>query len=275
MTDNYIELLSLIRKSRLVEGFGTRVETSLMLMLLSSLIDGKNEGSSNVTVSQKSLLTLFEKYKLDLKIKDVELICSAINLKHSARPELKEELLENLTTGLSGYFQQENSISHKKFNLGLISLIFLIIASYFVANRIMHPPVSKITYFSNRNLEGTPFAEEYGPLPKAVDFGMNSPKKGMPSDNFSIRYESDFNVGKDSVISLSVTSDDGMRVYIDDDLIMDYWIPQDNVEHSKSIPIAAGKHRLKIEYFEALVGAKLSFNMTSSMPNNLLFESPE
>jgi len=274
MTENYIELLSLIKKSRLVEGFGTKLETALMLTLLSSLVDKKDGDTLDGDECKKRLLAIFEKYRINLKIKDIEEISTSLLSQHLCSPQLNEELLEVLYSGFLNHFQKVSSKNHKLFNVGLIALIAVMFTAYYAVDRIMHPPVAKISYFSNKDLEGTPYTEEYGPLPTEVDFGMNAPKKGMPADNFSIRYESDVTLKSDSVISLSVTSDDGMRVYVDDAIVMDYWILQDSVQHNKSLPLSAGKHRIKIEYFEALVGAKLSFKMYSPIADNLKFEAP-
>jgi len=275
MTDNYIELLGLIKKSRFVEGFGTKVETSLMLMLITSLLEEFDSKSLKDEFTEKNLLALFKQYKIELRTNDIDDLIGHLNNSSTMSQALSQELLENLASGFTNYFQETHSKASRVFNLGLVFVISFLFIVYFAVNHFMHPAVAKVTYFSNKNLDGTPFVIEYEPLPKDKDFGMSAPKKGMPSDNFSIRYESDVTLLKDSAVSLTVTSDDGLRVYIDGALVMDYWIPQDSVQHGKSIPLPSGKHRLKIEYFEALVGAKLSFDMTSNTPNNLKFEAPD
>lgn len=274
MTENYIELLSLIKKSRLVEGYGTKLETALMLTLLSSLVDKKDGESLDSETCKQSLFNTLEKHGINIKIQDVEDIRNCLLAQHTSSPELSLELLENLYSGFLNHFQKISSKSHKIFNVSILILVAVMLVAYYSIDRLLHPPVAKITYFSNKDLLGTPYAEEYGPLPTDVDFAMNAPKKGMPADNFSIRYESDMTLTKDTTINLSTVSDDGVRVYVDDVIVMDYWVPQDSIQNTKSLPLTAGKHRIKIEYFEALVGAKLSVKIYSPIANNLEFDAP-
>ncbi len=55
--------------------------------------------------------------------------------------------------------------------------------------------------------------------------------------------------------TLEVISDDGVRVWIDDRLVIDRWsIHESTVDH---VPIAAGRHRIRLEYFEMTGWAEL------------------
>jgi nitrous oxidase accessory protein NosD len=47
---------------------------------------------------------------------------------------------------------------------------------------------------------------------------------------------------------LRTISDDGIRVWIDDDRVIDHWTPHESA--IDAAPISAGRHRLKVEYFE-------------------------
>ncbi len=275
MTNNYIELLSLIKESRLIEGFGTKSESALMIVLLQTLLNEERETTEGSLVTEKHLLDACSKYNIALNTNDLNVLINTLNSTHSTLPSLDEELLEKLHAGLTDYFQKSSTRIYQIYNYSIIALILVAFVGYFTWEKITNPAVAKITYYSNKDLEGAPFIEEYGPLPEDINFGMDAPKKGMPNDNFSIRYESDLISAKDSVITLSTISDDGLRIFIDGTIVMDYWLPQNSIPHGKSIPLSAGKHRLKIEYFEALVGAKLSVKITSNLSDNIEFQVPD
>jgi hypothetical protein len=48
--------------------------------------------------------------------------------------------------------------------------------------------------------------------------------------------------------ALRTISDDGVRVWVDDDRVVDHWTPHESAVDE--VPVAAGRHRLKVEYFE-------------------------
>lgn len=77
---------------------------------------------------------------------------------------------------------------------------------------------------------------------------------GLPSDGVALRAESvvQLPVG---AFELTITSDDGVRVWIDDALVIDRWNVHESVVDR--VPVAAGRRRLKIEYFEATGWAEL------------------
>ena len=103
-------------------------------------------------------------------------------------------------------------------------------------------------YFSNPNLSGTPVFTQYD---TAIDFdwGNNGSPAGISSnDNFSIRWTGEIHVGSDDLI-LRFYSDDGVRVWIDDTLVVNGWSVYD--QFLTTDPLAAGStHTIKIEYFE-------------------------
>ena len=77
---------------------------------------------------------------------------------------------------------------------------------------------------------------------------------GVPSDGVVLRAEAVVQLPP-GTFELSVTSDDGVRVWIDGKLVIDRW----NVHESAldRVPIATGRRRLKVEYFEATGWAEL------------------
>jgi sugar lactone lactonase YvrE len=111
-----------------------------------------------------------------------------------------------------------------------------------------YPTTWRGEYFANRWLAERPvlIRDEAG-----VNFtwGIGSPGVDVPADNFSARcqrYDS-FDAG---TYRFTVFADDGVRLWVDDRLLIDQW--QDQVAtYSADISLTQGYHRVRLEYFEA------------------------
>ena len=79
----------------------------------------------------------------------------------------------------------------------------------------------------------------------------------MPADNWSARFTQlrAFNAGTYRFIA---SSDDGVRVYVDDVLVVNNWREQSYATASGDINLSAGNHYIRVEYFDALAQAALS-----------------
>jgi hypothetical protein len=136
------------------------------------------------------------------------------------------------------------------------------------ANRRCVPPVPvpqdrwRGEYFANRELSGTPvLVRDEGVGDLFFDSGLNAPDKecGVPVDDFSVRWArvAAFAPG---TYRFSVTADDGVRVKIDDRVVIDEWHEQAMPTRSADVDLTGGAHRIVIEYFEHLGSAALKFN---------------
>ncbi|RIK44385.1 MAG: hypothetical protein DCC55_02790 [Chloroflexi bacterium] len=104
-------------------------------------------------------------------------------------------------------------------------------------------------YFNNRELSGSPALVRDD---SAIDFtwGTGSPAPGViASDNFSVRWTITlhFSGGR---YRFTTESDDGVRLYIDDRLVIDQWREQDRSRYNAEVNLSRGNHRLRMEYFE-------------------------
>jgi len=117
----------------------------------------------------------------------------------------------------------------------------------------------KAEYFNNKKLKGNPNIIK---VDKEIDFfWKKSPIKGILEDNFSVKWTG--KVGpflKNENIKLYVISDDGIRVWFDDKLVIDQWKDQGSTMISANINVEAGKsYSIKIEFYESGGGAECRF----------------
>ncbi|HLB24271.1 MAG TPA: PQQ-dependent sugar dehydrogenase [Dehalococcoidia bacterium] len=113
-------------------------------------------------------------------------------------------------------------------------------------------------YYNNKNLTGSPvFTRTKEPDP-AFYWGDGSPDPAIDPDTFSARWTQTMNFNE-GVYEFTTRSDDGARVYVDGQLILDYWIDQPGVEHTANMQLTSGPHTVVVEYYENDGGAEMYF----------------
>jgi beta-glucosidase len=122
----------------------------------------------------------------------------------------------------------------------------------------------KAEFFNNENLEGTPTLVRTDPH---VDFhwGDGSYAANQPVDHFSARWTGYFVPKKSGDYTFYTNSDDGVRLYLDDQRVIDDW-----QRHSETVNRyvrrleAAKPYKIKIEYFEMVGTATIGFGITAT-----------
>jgi beta-glucosidase len=127
-------------------------------------------------------------------------------------------------------------------------------------------------YFDNMHLEGSPVIERldstiffrWGKSPHFLTVSNDDAETKtmadniMPDDFFSIRWTGKLLPPKTGYYSLKVASDDGVRLYLDGELIIDNWWRHDVERRFVWLELKAGKeYDIKIEYFEAIGAANM------------------
>lgn len=99
------------------------------------------------------------------------------------------------------------------------------------------------------------------------DWGEGSPTLGIPSNNFSVRWDRwvDFEPG---VYRFFAQADDGIRIYVDGGLIINEWHDSSGSKVYTAEVTLTGPHELEIEYYEHGGGAKVSFYWRKESPLN-------
>jgi len=84
------------------------------------------------------------------------------------------------------------------------------------------------------------------------------------TDMFSARWEGFIRPRYSEQYTIHVISDDGVRVWIDNDLLIDQWKDQPPTEHSAKVQLEAGrKYPIRVEYYERTGGATLQLAWSS------------
>lgn len=96
-------------------------------------------------------------------------------------------------------------------------------------------------------MAGTPVATFKGSELSFASGG--SPMQGVPADHFATRAQGTFSV-EEGAYKLNVTADDGVKVWLDDKLIIDEWHWQGPTLFTKDIDLSAGSHTLRVQHFE-------------------------
>ncbi|MBX4215402.1 hypothetical protein KW797_00405, partial [Candidatus Parcubacteria bacterium] len=100
----------------------------------------------------------------------------------------------------------------------------------------------------------------------AIDFdwGMGSPDASIAPDTFSAIWDGNFTF-EEGTYDFAVTADDGVRLRVDGNLIVNQWQDQPATTYHGSVALARGTHAIHVEYYEASGNAsmKLSWKNTT------------
>jgi len=117
-------------------------------------------------------------------------------------------------------------------------------------------PDWKVEYYNNPNLQGAPvLVRNEGSI--NYNWGLGSPAAPVPADNFSARWTRTVYLDGGDYL-FRIQSDDGHRVWVDNDQIFDNWRDGNTQLQETRRNIPSGLHQLRVEYFErggdALIG---------------------
>ncbi|HEY1178676.1 MAG TPA: PA14 domain-containing protein [Phytomonospora sp.] len=104
-------------------------------------------------------------------------------------------------------------------------------------------------YFTGTALSGTPVLTR---LDETVNFdwGMNGPGAPVAADDFSVRWTGQVDAPVADTYSFITTTDDGVRLWVDGQLIVDAWTDHSKRDDIGTVPLTAGKHAIRMEFYE-------------------------
>lgn len=110
-------------------------------------------------------------------------------------------------------------------------------------------------YFANKTLTGEPVLRRVDQEIN-FDWGMSGPGPGLPVDDFSVRWTGKIVPAESGKFRFGVLADDGVRVYVDNKLIVEDWTDHAPSQITGEVMFEAGKsYDVKIEYYESKIGA--------------------
>lgn len=119
-------------------------------------------------------------------------------------------------------------------------------------------------YYNNPELDGQPVVIRSEESPRG-SWGEGSPHAGVPADFFSVRWSTRMSLEEDTYL-LSAQADDGVRVLVDGERVIDEWRRTAGDLFQLELPLAGGSHRVVVELLEQEGRANVIFNMDPLLP---------
>ncbi len=105
-------------------------------------------------------------------------------------------------------------------------------------------------YFDNENFKGDPVMTRVDRMIE-FDWETGSPAKGIPDDHFSVRWSGYLRSPESGLFTIGASIDDGVRIYLDDSLIVDQWTWGSKRLESVKVRLRKGQsYKIRMEYYE-------------------------
>jgi hypothetical protein len=103
-------------------------------------------------------------------------------------------------------------------------------------------------YYPNVTLSGAPaFVRTDAQI--NFDWAGNVPDRSLPRNNFSVLWQGSFTFAQ-GAYTFSVLTSDGMRLYVDGNLVMDNWVNQAATQYTFTQVLSQGSHVITVDYYE-------------------------
>ena len=113
-------------------------------------------------------------------------------------------------------------------------------------------------YFANKTFQGSPALTR---IDNTVNFNWTgkSPAPQIPNSNYSVRWTGSLVAPKTGDYEFWLTSDDGSRLYIDNQLVVDNWGDHATQAKIGTVELSAGKkYSIRVDYYNATGDAMVS-----------------
>jgi YD repeat-containing protein len=116
-------------------------------------------------------------------------------------------------------------------------------------------------YWSNKGTAGAPVLHDTRVGPGGaldVDWGAGAPP-GLPTDNWSARFTGEILLPAAGTYGFQILADDGVRLAIDDDVVIDNWYDASgwSPQVSSLNATPGSRHRIRVDYYDATGPASL------------------
>jgi hypothetical protein len=117
-------------------------------------------------------------------------------------------------------------------------------------------------YFANATLAGEP-ALVRADADIRFQWGNAAPATGFPNDRFSVRWTRYIYFPNDGVYRFNLASDDGSRLFIDDQMVIDAWYDHTAKTFVVDRTLRAGHHLLRAEYYDNIGDAQIQVSWST------------
>ena len=105
-------------------------------------------------------------------------------------------------------------------------------------------------YFTNQELQGQP-ADVRTDQQINFDWGRYKPTPHVGENNFSVRWTGKLTSAESGAYRLGITADDGARLYLDGELLIDAWKTNPTKTVTKEVNLEAGRaYDVRMEYYQ-------------------------
>ena len=130
-------------------------------------------------------------------------------------------------------------------------------------------------YFATESPTGQPAMVR---CDERIDFDWedgSAPWVAMRPNGFSVRWTGSANLAEAGAYTFTTFTDDGVRLWFDDEKIIDEWRPQHD-KHEKDVTVEEGEHSIKMEFYNGAGGAvaRLSWDKVEPTPTPTPKPSP-
>ncbi|MEX1369393.1 MAG: PA14 domain-containing protein [Nannocystaceae bacterium] len=124
-------------------------------------------------------------------------------------------------------------------------------------------------YYANTTFEGEATVRRDGDV--KFDWKRMGPTSELPDDQFSARWDTCMELPEDLEVAFQLVSDDGSRLFVDGRLAVDNWGRHGERSRGADVPLTAGWHHLRVEYFDERHGAKVELlaSLRGELPDSL------
>ncbi|GAB3953753.1 PA14 domain-containing protein [Spirosoma harenae] len=92
----------------------------------------------------------------------------------------------------------------------------------------------------------------------SFDWSAGSPARGIPHSYYSVRWTGKLLAPVSGAYKFYATVDDGIRVWVDNELVMESWQLNDSNHYTGTITLKAGQlYDLRVDYFNDMMGGEL------------------
>lgn len=124
-------------------------------------------------------------------------------------------------------------------------------------------------YFDNKELKGEPKLQR---VDKNINFhwGDETPAAGIGKDNFSVRWTGKLRAAVSGTYELTIASDDGIRLFINNQAVLEHWSDHAIEARTAKFTLEAGKYYdVKVEFYENGGAAAALLGWTKPNENEL------